>query len=277
MEWLKDKKNLRIVIALAAFFALGAGGLIAWELGAFSPSQSAAVPVAPTGPEPAGNVPGGVPAYPGGAPPPGGPSYSSVPQTRHPLGIPRGTFGAAAASTAVPKKSDIVNPLVGPDPFKIPNGAKKIAEINKRLIGPTPPLRDLVGPLNLFLIRPPAPPPAPSIPELPLQANGTDPAANYRLSGVITGTDGVSAILEVGGQSQSVKPGDSLPDGSRVQNIQKTSITLQTAGGTVINLPISAGNPDQGTNNYNGNGQSPYQPGFGGPPQFNPQGQRTDN
>ena len=171
--------------------------------------------------------------------------------------------------------ANTVKPLIGPDPFNIPNGAKKLADANARLLGPKPPLRDLVGPLNLFRLRPPAPPPAPAVPGLENTANGqTDPAANYRLAGVITGTDGINAILEVGGQSQSVKPGDSLPDGSQVQNIQANSITLRTARGAVINLPLSAGAPDQGTYNQgtNGfNGPSPYQPGgYGGPPQYPP-------
>lgn len=283
MEWLKDKKNLPIVAALAVFFFLGAGGFIAWELGAFNGSSSTprvaqepAVPIGvPPGPGTASGAPPGVPpAGPGGYP--GRRGYPGRTLGAAP-GIPQGIPGKLAAVT--PKiNANTVNPLVGPDPFNIPNGAKKLAQQNLRLLGPKPPLRDLIGPLNLFQIRPPAPPPAPVIPGIGNTANGQgDPAANYRLAGVITGTDGINAILEVGGQSQSVKPGDSLPDGSQVQNIQANSITLRTAGGAVINLPLSAGTPDQGTFNQgpNGyNGPSPYQPGgyngYGGPPQFSP-------
>ena len=269
MEWLKDKKNLPIVVALAVFIFLGAGGLIAWELGLFNGSPVAQAPIAPTGAPPSGG-PG---SYPPGVPPVGsggypGPRLGAVP------GIPRGIPGKpVAAATAAKINANNVKPLTVPDPFQIPHGAKKLAPINNRLAGPKLPLRDLVGPLNLFRIRPPAPPPAPNIPGLVNGVNGqTDPAANYRLSGVITGTDGINAILEVGGQSQSVKPGDSLPDGSQVQNIQTNSITLRTAGGAVINLPLSAGTPDQGPTNFNG--ATPYQPGgyngYGAPPQFNP-------
>ena len=286
MEWLKDKKNLPIVAALMVFLLLGAGGLIAWELGLFngSPAVTQAPPV-PTG---GGSVPGG-PGYVPSGPPPGypsrgfgGPSAPVGPRGRTIPGIPRGLPGAPAtaraATAAVPKiTAGNVNPAVVRDPFGIPNGAKKLAAANARLLGPKLPLRDVIGPLNLFSIRPPAPPPAPSIPGFNPSANGqADPAANYRLAGIITGTDGINAILEVGGQSQSVKPGDSLPDGSQVQNIQTTSITLRTAGGAVINLPLSAGTPNQGTFNQgtNGfNGPSPYQPGgyngYGAPPQFN--------
>lgn len=280
MEWLKDKKNLPIVVALAVFFFLGAGGLIAWELGAFSGSPPVAqVPSSgvPTSVPPVGGASG----YPPGGPPSSGrgPGYPASLPTRPVPGLPRGISGKPTAAAAAPKISaSTVKPLVGPDPFNIPNGAKKLADINARLVGPKLPLRDLVGPLNLFRIRPPAPPPAPSVPGFDNTANGqTDTAANYRLAGVITGTDGINAILEIGGQSQSVKPGDSLPDGSRVQNIQANSITLRTAVGAVINLPLSAGTPDQGTYNQgtNGfNGPSPYQPGgyngYGGPPQFSP-------
>ena len=278
MEWLKDKKNLPVVVALAVFFFLGAAGLIAWELGAFSGSSSP-VPVAggPVGVPPGGpasSYPPGVPPAPGE----GAPGYpGSLPPGAAP-GIPRGIPGKPVAAGAPKINANTVKPLAVPDPFQIPNGAKKLAAANARLLGPKPPLRDLVGPLNLFQIRPPAPPPAPVVPGLETQANGQpDPAANYRLSGVITGTDGINAILEVGGQSQTVKPGDSLPDGSQVQNIQTNSITLRTAGGAVINLPLSAGNPDQGTFNGgpgNYNGPTPYQPGGyngpGAPPQFNP-------
>ena len=52
MEWLKDKKNLPIVVALAVFFFLGAGGLIAWELGLFN--GGASVAQAPPSPVPVG-------------------------------------------------------------------------------------------------------------------------------------------------------------------------------------------------------------------------------
>ena len=277
MEWLKDKKNLPIVVALAVFFFLGAGGLIAWEMGAFNGSPPVAqVPLPQLGTPPVGGAPG----YPPGVPPVGGrgPGYPLGRPLRAAPGIPQGLPGKTAAAASAPKiNANTVKPLVGPDPFNIPNGAKKLAAANARLLGPKPPLRDLVGPLNLFQIRPPAPPPAPTLPSDSGVNGQTDPAANYRLAGVITGTDGINAILEVGGQSQSVKPGDSLPDGSQVQNIQANSITLRTAGGAVINLPLSAGTPDQGTYNQgtNGfNGPSPYQPGgyngYGAPPQFSP-------
>ena len=282
MEWLKDKKNLPIVVALGVFVLLAAGGLIAFELGAFSGNTSVA-----SGPSASLPSPGGIP----GGPPPGGISPGGMPPGFPPGRMPGGPGGipgtpvasAAAGSAAASKKTNIVNPAVGPDPFYIPGGQKQLASARAGLAGLKLPVRDVVGPLNLFQIRPPAPAIPPTILDASNQTAGQNSAFLPRLSGVITGADGVSAILEIGGQSQSVKAGDSLPDGSKVQNIQSTSVTLLTAGGTVTTLPLSAGNPDQGPANPYGQppygqspygqppygqspyGQSPYQPGFNGP------------
>jgi hypothetical protein len=294
MEWLKDKKNLPIVVALAVFVLLAAGGFIALELGAFS--GSSAPPVA-SGPPP--GIPGGPPSGVPGGPPsgvPGSPSTASIgrgpgivpplPQGSRGRSLAPNAAGTTVAGTPVAvKKSDIVNPLIGPDPFKIPGGAQKVAKDNAKLAGPKLALRDEIGPLNLFTIRPPVPPVPPVLPGTGT-ATGENPAVNYRLSGVVTGSDGINAILEIGGQSQSVKPGDSLPDGTQVQNIQTTSVTLLTASGTVINLPLSAGTPDPGTDGFNGppgynqfqpgggyNQGGGYNPGLNGRPPYTPPGQ----
>jgi len=267
MEWLKDNKNRPIVAGLIVFLLVAAGVAIAWETGAFSGSPPvASAPVGPPGSMAPGG-PGGPPGMPGGPPgmlggPPG-----------MPVGIPRGVSSArpaAATVTTVVKKPVNTNPAIGPDPFQIPNGAQKIAKLNTALAGPKLPLRDAIGPLNLFQIHPPAPPPVPVLPDVGGGQGGNtvtpDPASHYRLSGIINGTDGINAIVEVDGQSQSVKPGDSLSDGTKVTNIQATSVTLRTTGGAAVNLQLSAGTPDQGTSNFQGpnnfNGQGPFQPGF---------------
>ena len=262
MEWLKDKKNMPIVAGLIVFLLVAAGVAIAWESGLFNGSPPvASAPVGLPGAMAPGG-PGGPPGMPGG--PPG-----------MPVGIPRGVSSArpaAATVTTVVKKPVSTNPAVGPDPFQIPNGAQKIANINKALAGPKLPLRDAIGPLNLFQIHPPSPPPVPVLPDVGGGQGGgqgggntmtADPASHYRLSGIINGTDGINAIIEVDGQSQSVKPGDSLPDGTKVTNIQATSVTLRTNSGAALNLQLSAGTPDQGNaqgNNFNG--PAPFQPGF---------------
>lgn len=274
-EWLKDKKNLPIVAALMVVMLLVAGGVIALESGAFE-SKPAATPFSAQQ-----TIPGGPPVGTGGPPSPGRPPTGGPPTSRRP-GLPsrlpqRGALGTAAATAAVTPKSDIVNPLVGPDPFKIPGGAQKEANARAAVAGPKPALRNVIGPLNLFQIRPPTPPPTPSV--FDTQRGGEQPnlAANYRLSGLINGPDGNNAILEVGGQSQSVKPGDTLADGTNVQSIQSTSVTLKSTNGSIFVLPLSAGTPDQGTIPFNGqpqypggfNGQPQYPGGFNGQPQVN--------
>ena len=271
MEWLKDKKNMPIVAGLIVFLLVAAGIVIAWETGAFGGSAPIASAPGVSGGPSAGIPPGG---FPGGSPGgmvPGGPPGMPGRQSEMPMGIPRGVSSArsaAATAATVVKKPVNTNPAVGPDPFQIPNGAQKIANINKMLAGPKLPLRDAIGPLNLFQIHPPSPPPAPVLPDVIGGQGGgntvtADPASHYRLSGIINGADGINAIIEVDGQSQSVKPGDSLPDGTKVTNIQATSVTLRTNSGAALNLQLSAGTPDQGNaqgNNFNG--QAPFQPGF---------------
>ncbi len=278
-EWLKDKKNLPIVIAAAVVLMIVAGGVIGLELGLFSGSSAAqtTASVPPPGSmPPSGMPPGGAP--PGGTPPGGmsRPGIMPAAMPRGPAGppmpgMPHGVPGTPAAVAAAVKKPANTNPTVGPDPFQIPNGPKIASQRNAQLAGVKLPLRQTIGPLNLFQLHPPVTQPLPPI--IPDGGTGTQPtpsspelASRYRLSGIINGPDGINAIMEVDGQSQSAKPGDSLSDGTRVTNIQATSVTLRTPGGSVLDLPISAGTPDQGTPNTN-NQPPPFQPGF------TPQGQ----
>ncbi len=259
MEWLKDKKNLPIVAALAVFVLLGAGGFIAFYLGAFSGSTAPAPPQVATRPgPPSGPVPGGYsPSGPGGYP--GGPPLGSRP----PSGLPAGR--TVSGLVAVPKNPNLANPKIGPDPFGIPNSAQKLAKLRRDALPVKLPIRDVIGPLNLFRLRPPTPP-APPLPtnQVSSATGGIDPANNYRLSGIINGPDGINAIIETGGQSQSVKPGDNLPDGTNVRNIQATSATLKTTTGSVFTLTLSAGNPDTGGGNGFNNGFNGGNNGFNG-------------
>ena len=271
-EWLKDKKNLPIVAALMVFVLLGAGGLIAFELGAFSqqasappsPSVPAGIPGGP--PVGAGSLPVGTGGPPLGRPPLGGRRPGGG-RPGLPTGLPHATPATtAAAAGPVTPKSDSVNPLIGPDPFKIPGGAQKYVQIQQKLAPPKLALRNVIGPLDLFQIRPPTPPQTPQIAGGPGQTE-SNPASNYRLSGLVNGPDGNNAILEVGGQSQSVKPGDTLADGTSVQSIQSTSVTLKSPSGSVFILQLSAGSPDQAPQPFNG--QPQYPGGFNSQPQVN--------
>ena len=268
-EWLKDKKNLPIVVALTVVMLMIAGGVVGLEAGLFD-SKPALTPV-----QAQINVPSGPPTAVAGPSSPARPSpglpagrQPGLPAGRRPglpPGLPQGGPGAAAATAAVTPKSDIVNPLVGPDPFSIPGGAQKAANARVAAAGPKPQLRNVIGPLDLFRIHPATPAAPPIVTDGGGIQPGPNPAMHIRLSGLINGPDGSNAILEVDGQSQSAKPGDTLADGTNVQSIQATSVTLKSSTGSIFILPLSAGTPDQGTVPFNG--QPQYPGGFNSQPQ----------
>ncbi len=274
MDWLKDKKNLPIVVGLAVFVLLAAGGLIAFETGLFSgspaPASVASSPAAggPIGP---GSYPPGSPGSPASSSYPGSPSYPGRPPTDG-----AASYGGRAASTlpAVSKSPNLINPAKGPDPFSIPGGQKiyqkqVVAALVGTATGMPPPLRELLPRYDLFTIH--APPP----PAVVVGPNSDPGSQNYKLTGILNSEGSVLAIMETGGQSQTVKPGDSLPDGGKVVSIQESSITLRTPGGSTVTVPLStgSGSPDQFQNGQNGQngqfGQDPNQPNFPGQP-FNP-------
>lgn len=256
MDWLKDKKNLPIVVGLAVFVLVVTGLLIAFETGLFSPAP-ALTPVA------SGVGPGmGPPLAPGSRPSigPGMPSLGRpLEGSRGPTSMRSPQMASALPKTPVAPK--LVNPAVGPDPFSIPGGQKNYArQVNAALVGSAsgmpPLLRDILPRNDLFTIPPPSPPPVVVLPN-------SDPGSqNYKLTGVMNSDGSILAILETNGQSQTVKPGDSLSDGGKVVSIQDTSVTLRTPSGSTVSIPLStgAGVPDQfqnGQNEQNGqNGQN---------------------
>ena len=124
MEWLKDKKNLPIVIALAAVVLLGALGLIAVELNLFGGgSAPATTPTASSGAGYPGGYPGGLPSsYPGGAP--GG--YPGGAPGGYPGGGVRTAARTATAAAAPAEKTPAVDPRIGADPFALPGSAKAL-------------------------------------------------------------------------------------------------------------------------------------------------------
>ena len=264
MDFVKDKKNLPIVVGIAVAVLVLMGGLIAFELGLVGGGGSP-TPVAPTlagrgGPTPGGPSDSAPPTMPMGAP---APTPMPTVASRAPGGPAMPGVRVAAALPPV-----IVDPTKGPDPFSIPGGLKRQA-LNggpnvAGLKGMKAPLRDILPAFNLFKLQPPAPPPAPPLPDR-LTASG--PAPMVRVVGIVNAADGIYAILEVNGQSQTVKPGDSLLDGSRVTAIQATSVTLRSGAGVSTSLPLTGG---QGQNDQNGNGQDPN----AGGPQFGMPGQQ---
>lgn len=254
MDLLKDKKKLPLVIGLAVFVLLGAGGLIALELGAFNPPPAVVpTPVASSSSGP-GSRPGTPDVVPGG-PRPGGPPapFGGTPtqQVASRFGPPR---PGAPVAPAAPVAPVLVNPASGPDPFNIPGGTKRIAARTPLVV--KAPLRAILPAYNLFQLHPPAPPPPPIPPDLG-NGNGQAQALPVIIQGIVKGDDGIYAIASVNGQSQTIKPGDSLLDGSRVVNIQDTGVTIRSATGVEQTVPISNG----GTPGDQGNGQGYGQPG----------------
>ena len=262
MDWLKDKKNLPIVVGLAVVVLLAAGGLIAFELGAFNGS-AAPVTVAQTGLSP-GSYPGGYPGgYPGAAPSvyPGG--YPGA----TPVGRPTravASAGAAPSAAALPAvKPDVINPLLASDPFALRSAHKTAALAGLSSVGARPRLSETLPPLNLFTLNPPRPPASNAF---RLPGGDEQLLASTRVSGIVTAADGIFAVVEVNGVPQTVKPGDPLVGGSRVASIQSTGITLHTPDGNTINVPLSNGPPQQNQNNsFGGFGGYPGG-GFGGYP-----------
>lgn len=267
-EFLKDKKNLPIIVGIAVFFLLAMGGLIAFEAGLFpSGTSTAAVPPAPPRTDYPGSLPpgapGSVPQDPRGStlpPGPGGPNPSGagtpVAATTALAGVP-GLNEARPGSTAP-------NPS-GPNPYSIPNGRKLLAQRNGPAVGALA-LRDRLPRVDLYTL----PPPTPVLVGGNTYGNGQNLqllASNYRLSGIVNGPDGnINGILEVGGQSQTVKPGDSLPDGSTVESITGTGLILRTPGGTPITITQSNGSDTPPGQGYPGQGY----PGQGYPGQGYP-------
>ena len=271
MDFLKDKKNLPIVVGVAVAVLVLMGGLIAAELGLFSGGGSP-TPVPPSLANRGGPTPGGPPM---GAPTPGpmpasAPAPGPMPMTASHAPGGRVMPGVKVAAALPPV---VVDPTKGPDPFSIPGGLKRQASNGGLNVlgmkGMKAPLRDILPAFNLFKLQPPAPPPAPP---LPVGTSATGPAPLVRVVGIVNAADGIYAILEVNGQSQTVKPGDSLLDGSRVTAIQATSVTLRSGAGVSTSLPLTGGQGDQ-----NGNGQDPNAGGqqFGMPgQQFGQPGQQ---
>ena len=268
MEWLKDKKNLPIVVGLAVFVFLAAGGLIAFELGAFSGGSSSPLATTPTAVPVASGYPGGRPGgYPSGAPsgvrPGGAPGGypggypGGAPSGVRPTPAAPGLRTASAAKVPAAAVPTVVNPMVGPDPFALPIGHKPAAPASGLTVAGVvrPSLRGAIPPLDLYALRPPSPQASGSF-NLPNEADQL--LASTRVSGIVNAADGIFAVVEVNGTSQTVKPGDSLPDGSKVASIQSSGVTLHTPGG-------GAASPCRSPMGRRSRSQpNPYGGGFGG-------------
>jgi hypothetical protein len=283
MDWLKDKKNLPFVIAGVVILIIVGVTLTLFETGVFNQSNPT-----PATPPQISSAPGGptVPGAPGmpGAPgttttanlPPGAPGAPGMPG-----GMPRGLrtgkhhLGAsqhqkalaaqtasAAPAAATPGSLKPINTATVSDPFALPSFSKTklVAGITKAIATALPPLRGIVPDQNIYsgVSAESQLPPLPKMASL-LPGMGRNPyqvASLPRLAGVIN-FNGVHAIVQSPYGSESVNPGDHIGGVGRVVSIQPSSITVKTSDGQTVQIPITAGNPNQ----YGGPGGYPGGPG----------------
>lgn len=308
MNFLNDKKNLPIIIAIAVVVVIGAvvsglyfGGVIG------RPAPSAVVAMNPSTPggasypgmpgspgmpgAPGAGAPGmpgasagsGVPSGPGagalGRPPgPGGPmgaptgirpgassrtlSLNGGPSSgeKRPAGtkVAKGhngkIIGARPAAKPGPMVSDVPadpnkitfvgDPTVGPDPFytKPPPRIKltPFGRINPGDDTSIPPLPPITPPTN-GQIGPDGTPIVPINVADPNSPTPDQPVINdqlRRVSGILHSSDGVYAVLETNGVSQTVQPGDDV-GGAKVTAIDDNGVTLKTDSNVVLHVPLS--------------------------------------
>lgn len=169
---------------------------------------------------------------------------------------------AAAKAKAPGKPGAKVASLVGappvarPDPFVIP-GVHVVAPPKPTVISfaPTPIITDW----QPHAAKPPSTGPV---------VNAPASLPNDRVAGIML-NNGVYAIMDTGGQSQVVQPGDTLPGGERVVSIQSDSVTLRTPEDQTVNLPLSAGAGSGGGGFVPGGVPASFNPGGNGGPQYN--------
>lgn len=216
MQWLQDKKNLPIVIGVMAVIIIAAAVFLFMQMkGGSSPDNAAApadgmgtpgaMPPGADGPPGAGGPPGALPGPPGAGGPPGatpGPPGASEP-------------GTTASAETQPTAEVAANPLPlerwRDDPFA-PFARLKTAKVELR------PKLDIPMPARLFL---PPPPKAVDIsPKL-------IPQPPRRVAGILY-SDRVNALLQTPDGWETVKPGDTLRDGTLVERIERDRVVLRT-------------------------------------------------
>lgn len=182
----------------------------------------------------------GGPGGPFGQPGPSQVAYSRghknnmlIGKARHAAGSHRHSPAAAAPSDGTaPAATEASNPAIGPDPFFVeaPKAATPDSIVNGTGIHHTLPpivISDPTltngGSLN------------PTLPPLPTQFQDQTPR---RVDGILRGSDGVFAVLETNGVSQTVQPGDTV-DGAMVLSIDQAGVTMRTEDNHTIHVPLS--------------------------------------
>lgn len=227
-EWLKDKKNLPIVIAIGSLVFVGSIIAMLFEFGVLGHSTPAPVPVASassSAPPAAPPSPGVPPGAPGG--PPGAPSTPGA-------APPNATAKAPGTGTppAQVGKTD--------DPFRVPGFPAPVTSLT------TAPVATLRTQVPFVYIARIAPRPVTLISPTQGQTPFTQVSATQRVSGVLFTDTGVHAVLETNGQSQQVQPGDPV-DGGKVVSIQADGLTLRRDDGTLVRVPLSGTSTGAGT------------------------------
>ena len=291
MDWLKDKKNLPFVVGGAIVLIVGSLTLMLYNLGVFNRSAALPPPPPEVAAAPARPGPGGPASL--ASPRPSGPAMhgSQMAARPHPgarpgPGGPAASGAAASATPAVGIGPPLtINPAAARDPFNIPimKHGKMVASIAlPPPVAPRPRPRGILPATDYYsyasdnahtydVVQP--------LPPGGFQVNGTlnngvGTPVLPRVAGVIF-IDGVHAIIQypagqgqVPGQasgddqSRSVAPGDTIDGVGRVTAIDADGITVRTAGGSTINIPVTAGSPESGV--PGGGVGAPGSPG--GPP-----------
>lgn len=263
-EWLKDKKNLPVVIGVGAFVLIGAIVLILFEAGVLPP-QPAPTPVAVASPNAPGAPRLGAPPI---APPPQEQLVGGAPRLAGRLGsVPPGALPAGAAPGQAAGAKAAVAPLnaaKGPDPFKVPGyhpfqaSAAAASALRVRNALPVVFIQTYT-PKDKLLISPTGGGKLP-----PQITNTPEVSTTMRMSGVITSDNSVKALLEDNGVTSQVQPGDTV-DGGKVLSIQADGLTLRTGDNRLVRVPLS-GTTTGGSSPYGGNGSGPGGGNYSPPP-----------
>jgi preprotein translocase subunit YajC len=184
--------------------------------------------------------PGSLPSKPGQSPvkPAITASKPGAPQAN---GKPGATLGKTDATAVVSN----VNVARGPDPFRLTWGhilpPPRPGAPPKPVVVPLPSIPrpvlvspDIINPQGRSVIQHPE--------DQSLQSAANVPR---RMAGVLF-SDGIYAILETNGRSQTVKPGDTV-DGGKVISIQSDSLTIKTDSNQVVKVPLSPVSTGEGT------------------------------
>ena len=284
-QWLNDPKNQPIVYGIAALVVIVSIGAVLFSLRVFNPPapyvpKLAGMPtpmtgVGPNGPIPAGESTGPVPnapAMPGAMTRPSTFPMRPAGPGKHMAsnaGVPSSTFAGGVDSAAAPAVVAAA-PNARVDPFAPYGGVIRLQR------PPRPPVASFVPDLIFSKITPAGQTNEESLPTDQVTPSAAPPIT---VNGVMLG-NGAYALVDNGGQSLVLQPGDQIPNGGgQVVSIQSDSISVKEPGGQTVKVPVTSGQSagNQGApggqypGQYGGNTQYPGQYGNQGGGQYNGQ------